>query len=167
MTMKLMMMLCLSFALAACGPGEQGEPGPAGPPGQQGPAGPAGPKGDPGAPGSGLVKMELCEGYAKVLDNGQGVTVRHNIYTFADASVLTTCEVEGSVDGIVGTAMLRVGGSGYDGAACTLTRDLDTTPSSGFWVFYRDIASATSTVTYADANSPFSGRQWTISCVAQ
>lgn len=144
--------LCGLYALLmllACG-----TPGPAGPPG------PPGPPGAPGSPGPGLYIQTSA--YCSVVQSGGLFT--HNVYTFSDGSVMTTCEVADGEYSIESTRLYKSTQNGAATAACSVTNDWDGTLTAGYWSFAKGPNASASVATYNDSGSPMHGQTRTMPC---
>jgi hypothetical protein len=156
--------LILAVALSACIEGPEGPPGPRGPPGTQGTPGVAGVDGDDGAPGtsgSGLVATTRCSGTVTI---GTSFNVYHDVYRFADGSVLSNCMIWDADGSRAGTQMWRAGTVGAVEGVCLVTSDVD---AASFGFFSMRLANAsTSMFTYNDTSSPNHGRSFTMGCTS-
>lgn len=139
--------LLLAVVLSACIEGPEGPPGPVGP---QGPA---------GNPGSGLVSSLHCGGTVYV---SAAYNLGHDIYTFADGSVLATCYVWGSGFAVSGTNMWKAGTHGAEVGGCIVEADVDS-GTYGFWTFDRT-STVSSLASIHDQGYPTDGRAFVITC---
>jgi len=154
----------IAVALVAC-EGPMGPTGPRGPPGTQGVAGPAGEPGvdggdgKDGASGIGIVSTTRCSGAALLSTT---YNLLHDVYRFADGSVMATCMVWAPSGGFTGTNLWRGGSNGATNGTCLLTQDVDGA-SYGFWGF-GPASTTTSSATYNDSGSSSNGRVFSLSC---
>jgi hypothetical protein len=155
--MRMLFVVLVALSMMACGPGE---PGPMGPQGPAGPAGPRGPKGDPGESGS-LETTVFC---SATINAGGTRLLYHRIYKYADGTVITQCEVDAGDVTTASTLIFKAGQTGAQDASCLLVRDIDSTPSFGYWGFSYNGSS--SRATYNDASSPYSGYAVTLTCTS-
>ena len=105
--MKNFALASLIVSLSACGPG------PAGP---QGAPGKDGTNGTNGKDGMGLTKKEHC--YAL-----SGGAFTHEIYTFADGSIMSTCEISSGDFTVSSVRMWKAGTNGSETGFCSLVDD--------------------------------------------
>lgn len=174
------LLLCLSFVFTACGvegpPGPVGPQGPVGEPGAPGPQGPPGPQGDvgpQGPPGSGgpstiLSSATICSGSGTLISpSGTFVThlFSHGIYTYADGSVITVCDVRIGGGGVSSTVVYPPSNPEGQRAACSVVRDVDSA-SFGTFTFNSPHPHATAAVQYTDTQSTQNGKAFSLSCSA-
>lgn len=150
--MNRLLVIC-AILFTACGPGPMGPPGPQGP---QGPQGPVGTPGTPGAAGSGLTGGIICHTPSAVTVNGLRISIIHSRYTFADGSVMGTCEIFDGLKSISNVTMFTKGLVGADSGFCQITYDVDN-PTAGFWNFEMVTTGPASTATYSDVGSASNG----------
>ena len=156
-------LLVVALALSsACIEGPEGPPGPRGPPGTQGTPGQDGADGTDGSDGAGLVSSVHCIG---TVTANITVNVVHDIYRFADGSVMGSCWVWGANSGLSGTNLWKAGTNGASLGACIVYADVDT-GTYGFWTMEQRSAAA-STVVYNDSGSGQNARTFTITCAAR
>lgn len=152
--------LILLVALAACD-GPMGPAGPQGPQGVPGAAGANGRDGTDGANGAGLSESHHC---SDVVFTAQSTILSHEVYVFADGSVLATCSVWMNDGAFTGTWMWPNGTTGAQRGSCFARADTDTANKSfGYWSMER-MSSTSSTASYSDPQSQYNGRVYTIAC---
>lgn len=156
----------LALVLVACGGevGPQGLPGPQGEPGVVGPQGPQGPVGPPGASGAGLTAQFICTGFVALASSTSGAGVSHDVYLFADNSVMTTCVVRGGSDQSSNVEFYAGSQTGARTGGCSALFDVDVS-SAGYWTFALSTDRRTSTATYVDSGSQYNGRSGVLTCV--
>lgn len=165
-TMKLLNVLrlfvfgvALVLAVTACG--MEAAEGPAGPPGPQGEPGAQGPAGAPGTPGLSLQETRKCEG---VLVDAYGVqhTVTHEVYSFSDGSMITTCSSGNGGFQMFGFAMHRIDQPGARLASCGVQIDVDTGSHGTFR--FTSTSPESGRVVYDDPNSTSHNRTTPLTC---
>lgn len=144
--LKMVVIVAVVFSMAACGPGE---------PGPQGPQGKA---------GSGLTRVLTCYGFADSDGDKLGWGLYHDVYTFADKSVLATCEVHGGDTASSSVLMHMSGTPGARVGGCVVRWDEEQNGTSGDWKFEVDTENMKSKATYDDPGSPVHGRAFSLSC---
>lgn len=150
--------MAVAVLLCAC-EGPMGPEGPRGPPGTTGLNGEQGPRGFPGVM---LTAEYFCTGFAD-LGGGSGFGLTHDVYTYADGSVLASCTVKGGLAEWTRVSLYRGTQAGAATGGCDIGVEADS-QSGGFWSFDLDPTRTASTVVYNDPASPFNNRRQTIKC---
>jgi len=107
--------------------------------------------------------MHICSGFAVTSSDGKGFGLSHDVYRFADGSVMAACAVEGGIDQSSYFQVYRSEQVGSDTGGCFVTFDLDAS-SAGYWKFVVNKERTSSTATYQDPSSPLDGRTFNLGC---
>lgn len=158
-------LLLAMLSLVACQP-EEGPVGPPGPAGPQGPKGDTGEQGPAGASGVGLVSGVHCDMAEDAIINGRSIYFIYDEYTFADGSVMTSCDLFDRYASYSGTALYKRGSNGATHGTCIVSYELDSgTGTGGFWTVEHTAGAQTDVFArYTDSGSQYNNRLLGLRC---